>query len=577
LRYGDGRSDPDDLNGDWHEPATGRPGSRSERSGRPGPGRPSVRSGDRTGPRSGAASPTRSSRRPRPAARGPVGQHWRRFRDKRPLAQAGYALATLGAVLTVVIGVGAFAIYQQLSGNIHVIKVGDLSHRALYGAQNILVLGSQERKGQHGHFGKEVNPWTTNSDNLLLIHLDPAHTHATVLSIPRDTMVYEPACQARIRQIGTGLQGPYQSTIIDGALNIGGPTCAVTTVEDLTGITLDHFVEFDFNSFRTMVDAIGGVNVCVPKGGYHDPASGVNLPPGVRKVTYNQALAYVRTRHVLGGADAGGDLPRIQLQQAFISSVVQKVNSTGMLTNSLTLYRIAQTATKALTVDQGMSSINSLLKFAKSLTGLKAKDVSLITMPTIADPTNQNRLLPEEPQDDVLFQMVLDGQDWRGHLPLARPSQIQVRVLNAAGVTGLAKRTARALAKIGFDVISKGDAAPASATTVTYSGTAQADAAYTLMVYLHAFPAAQNLLAEPAPQTGTAGPITLILGADYANFTVNTPAPHAAKSKTGGTGTGGTSQPATAAATASSSTGPGAVQARNAGANICSGLPLGNN
>jgi LCP family protein required for cell wall assembly len=504
-----------------------------------------------------------------------VGQHWRQFRRKRPLAQAGYALATFGAVLTVVIGVGAFAVYQQLAGNIHVVKVGDLSHRALYGAQNILVLGSQERQGQHGHFGKEINPWTTNSDNLLLIHLDPAHTHATVLSIPRDTMVYEPACKARISKIGTGMMGPYPSTIIDGALNIGGPTCAVATVEDLTGIRLDHFVEFNFNSFRTMVDAIGGVKVCIPKGGYHDPASGVNLAPGLRTVTYNQALAYVRTRHVLGGADAGGDLPRIQLQQAFISSVVQKVNSTGMLSNSLALYRVAETATKALTVDQGMGSVNSLLHFAKSLTGLHAKDVSLITMPTVIDPTDQNRLLALEPQDDVLFQMILDGLNWHGHLPLTRPSKIQVRVLNAAGATGLARRTARELTKLGFDVISKGDTTPTSTTTVTYSGTAQADAAYTLMSYLHAFPAAQNLLTEPTPQTGTPGPITLILGSDYANFTVNPLTPHAAKSKTGGTGT---SQPATAAAaSASSSTGPGAVQARNAGASICSGLPLGNN
>src|ERR1700735_3090712 len=126
------------------------------------------------------------------------------------------------------------------------------------------IAGARERKGQHGYFGYEANPGTTNSDNLLIVHLDPTHTHATVLSIPRDLFVYEPGCQARTSMIGVGIQGPYAyppGDIIDGALNIGGPTCAVATVEDLTGIPLDHFVEFDFNSFRSMVNAIGGVRV----------------------------------------------------------------------------------------------------------------------------------------------------------------------------------------------------------------------------------------------------------------------------------------------------------------------------
>ena len=160
-----------------------------------------------------------------------------------------------------------------------------------------------------------------------------------MLSIPRDTMVYEPGCKAR-RTIGTGIMGPYQSAIIDGAMNIGGPSCAVSTVRDLTGITLDHFVEFNFNSFRAMVDTIGGVEVCVPRSGYHDPYSGLNLSGGKHLLTYNQALAYVRTRHgVTAEGDAGGDLPRIELQQAFMSSVIQKVNSQGILSNSV---RVAQ-------------------------------------------------------------------------------------------------------------------------------------------------------------------------------------------------------------------------------------------
>ena len=338
------------------------------------------------------------------------------------LAKAGYIAATVVVVAVVLASLGAYAVYRRLDGNVSVVKVSGLSHRSVYGAQNILILGSQTREGQRaGDLGTNPSLNTSNSDNLLLVHLDPTHTQAIVLSIPRDTMVYEPGCQAR-RTIGTGIMGPYQSAIIDGAMNIGGPSCAVSTVKDLTGIPLDHFVEFNFNSFRAMVDTIGGVEVCVPRSGYHDPYSGLNLSGGKHLLTYNQALAYVRTRHgVTAEGDVGGDLPRIELQQAFMSSVIQKVNSQGILNNSVELLKVADVATRALTVDQGLDSAGKLLGLARSLTGLHAKNVTLLTMPTITDPANINRLLPEEPADDVIFQMILDGQTW--HQPAAHPAR----------------------------------------------------------------------------------------------------------------------------------------------------------
>jgi LCP family protein required for cell wall assembly len=499
----------------------------------------------------------------------------RRFRQRRLVSQLCYLAVSVSAVVAVTAGVSGYVLYRQVAEGIAVVNVGGLSHRSVYGAQNILVLGSQERLGQKGFFGAEANPGTTNSDNLLLIHLDPTHTHATILSIPRDTMVYEPACQER-SYIGGGIWPAITyppGEIIDGALNIGGGTCAVHTVEDLTGVKLDHFVEFNFNSFRTMVDTIGGVNVCVPPGpGYHDPYSHLNLSPGIHKVTYDEALAYVRTRHGVGsGTDAGGDLPRIELQQAFISSVVQKVNSEGLLSNIPDLYEIAKTATKALTVDQGLGSITALYHLARSLTQLKTKNVTMITMPTQPDtyPGYGTHLMTVEPQDDVLFQMIRTGEIWRGHLPVMPHAHVQVRVLNATGKSGLARATAASLRRLGFDVISIGDAPATSATTVTYSGTAQAEGAYTLGTALKTFPVGQNLLAEPAPQVGRPGPVTLIVGTDFAG--VNPPAPkNAARSGKPKTGSAGS---AVTAASTVSPAGAGAVQSRNAAASICSGLP----
>ncbi|HUB41401.1 MAG TPA: LCP family protein [Streptosporangiaceae bacterium] len=518
--------------------------------------------------RQGSGTPAGPSRHA--GRRGRAAEARARWRRKRALAKAGYITATVVAVVAMVAGIGAYAEYRRLEGNITKVKVGGLSGRTVYGALNILVLGSQQRAGQKGHFGVAAgdSPETSNSDNLLLIHLDPTHTHATILSIPRDLFVYEPGCKARSRFIGIGIQGPYTyppGNLIDGALNIGGPTCAVATVKDLTGISLDHFVEFDFNSFRTMVDALGGVEVCVPKGGYHDPKSHVNLSRGLHLLKYDRALAYVRTRDSLGGPDAGGDLPRIELQQAFISSIVQKVNKQGLLSNGLQLLSIANTATKALTVDQGLGSVSELVSLARSLVNLKSRDVSLITLPTTTDtfdyPTYAEHLMAVQPQDDVLYQMVRTGQVWHGHLPVQPYAKVSVRVLNGTGQRGLARRTAAKLRQLGFNVTGTGNAASTTTTTVDYAGLEQADGAYTLMTALKVsssskFPAGQNTLAEPASQIGKPGTVTLILGTDFTG--VNPPGGHKTRAgkKSAGESGGGTT-----------------VQSRNAAANICSGLP----
>jgi LCP family protein required for cell wall assembly len=560
--------------------------------------------------RRASQSQPRGNRRPPANARAygrPGGQArrgpWQRFRSKSWLAQLGYTFATLTAVLVVAVGVTGYAIYQHLESNITSVKVGGLTGRTVYGVQNILILGSQERAGQKGFFGYEADPETANSDNLLLVHLDATHTHATVLSIPRDLYAYEPACKAR-PQTGTGIWGPYDyppGVLIDGALNIGGPTCAVETVKDLTGIPLDHVIVFDFNSFRTMVDALGGVDVCVPPGpGYHDGYSHLNLSPGIHKVTYNEALAYVRTRHAIGsGTEEGTDVARIQLQQSFISSVAQQVEHENLFANIPSLLRIADIATKALTVDQSLGTVSALLSLARSLVHLKSANINLVTVPTTADtfdypnPTYLDHLMAVQPQDDVLYQMVRTGQTWHGHLPVQRYSRVKVYVENGTGQEGLAGRTRTALQALGFDVTGIGDASYTPTTTVDYAGLTQADGAYTLMTALKKFPAGNNTLAEPAGQVGTAGVVTLILGADFDG--VNTslapelgPAPKASKtgktSKTtapagGGSGSAGSgsagsgSGGSVAAGQSSATTGPGAVESRNAAANICSGLP----
>jgi LCP family protein required for cell wall assembly len=504
-----------------------------------------------------ASRPAPPPRRPR----GRAGRSWRAgWQGLSTRAKIAYGGATVLTALAVLISLAGYGIYLKLDSNLSVVNpFAGLRHRppaSPPGVLNILILGSQTRDGQGPGFG--YDPDTNLSDNLLLVHLDATHTHATVVSIPRDTMVYEPACRSRF---GGGIVPAQQQAIIDGAMNLGGPSCAVATVEHLTDIRMDHFIEFTFNSFRTMVDTLGGVEVCLPQA-VNDPYSNLHLGAGRHLITGNQALAFVRTRHGVGD---GTDLGRIELQQEFFSSLIQKIESQGTLDNPVQLYDIANTATQSVTVDPGLGSISRLLSLAATLRHLHTKNVTFVTMPTVLDPANTDRLLPEEPEDDMLWQMVQSGALWRGQLPSPAPSSVDVNVLNGTGVTGLAASTAASLTQLGFHVTRIGNAPPAAATTVSYPGSAQAGAAYSLMGALQQ---------PPTVRSGTPGPITLTLGQGFAG--IQPPArpgkhhkhPAQAPAPSAGQQPGGT-QPTVPGQSAG-------IETRNAAANICSAMPSAN-
>jgi LCP family protein required for cell wall assembly len=498
---------------------------------------------------------------------------WARWRGLGAWAKIGYISATIVTVGAVGISLFGYSLYLHLNANISTTNVAGLSGRSNYGVQNIIILGSQTRDGQGPGFG--YDPGTNLSDNLLLIHLDATHTHATVVSIPRDTMVYEPQCTSP----SGGIVPAQQQAIIDGAMNLGGPSCAVATVENLTGITLDHFIEFDFNSFRTMVDTLGGVNVCLTQA-VDDPYSGLDMSAGEHYVTGQQALEFVRTRH---GVGTGTDLGRIELQQEFFSSLIQKVESENTLENPVELYDIANTATQALTVDPGLGSVSKLLALAATLRDLRSKNVNFITMPTVADPENNDRLLPLEPEDDMIWNMLDTGQLWQGGLPVTPATGVDVNVLNGTGQGGLAAQTAATLKQFGFTVGTVGDAPFTEDTTVSYSTPGSAGGAYSLMGTLQEAPLVQN---------GVQGPITLTLGANFTGLT-NPPAP--APSPSAASSPAASKNPAPAPSTAPSvSTTPDAgqqpdgtvlqipgqsesIESRNAATNICGGTLPGAN
>ena len=327
-------------------------------------------------------------------------------------------MATASASALVIAIAGALALFfGHLNGNIatqSMAELGKLPPPSKAGVLNILALGSQTRDGQGPGFGHD--PGTDLSDTAMLIHLNASHTRAVVLSIPRDLLVSRPRCRERVG--GNAIVPGQRDAMFDSAMNLGGPACAVATVQDMSGIRIDHFIRVDFNGFRTMTDVLGGVQVCVPSPGIHDWRSHLNISAGLHVISGDEALAFVRDRHGIGN---GGDLGRIQMQQMFVSSLIKKVMSAGTLTDPVTLYRLADAATRSLTTDPGLGSVQALLGLAESLRSLKLSHITFVTLPSKPDPANADRLISDGTQTSAVWQLLREDLPWTGRLPGANP------------------------------------------------------------------------------------------------------------------------------------------------------------
>ncbi|OIV36824.1 transcriptional regulator [Mangrovactinospora gilvigrisea] len=292
------------------------------------------------------------------------------------------------AVLVVLGGAGGFA-YYKLDGNLHGVDIDkalgkDRPKKVDNGAENILVLGSDSRSGANGAYGRDEG--SARSDTAMVLHLAKGRKSGTLISIPRDTLVDRPSCTAPNGSTTAAASG----VMFNSAYSAGGPACSVKTVEKLTGVRMDHFVEIDFAGFTKVVDALGGVTVDIPQD-IDDNDSHLHITKGVHKLDGKQALGLVRTRHGVGD---GSDLGRIKLQQLFIRSLMKQVESSSLLTSPTKLYRTADAATKTVTTDSGLDSLSSLTSFARSMSGLTGSRLKTVTMPVQYDPSNPNRVIP---------------------------------------------------------------------------------------------------------------------------------------------------------------------------------------
>jgi LCP family protein required for cell wall assembly len=208
------------------------------------------------------------------------------------------------------------------------------------------------------------------------------------VSIPRDTIVERPSCT---RDDGGGTS-PGQRAMFNSAYEVGGPACAVKTVESMSGVRMDHYAEVDFSGFKKLIDDLGGVEVTTKKP-ISDPDSHLDLSPGEHKLSGEQSLGLVRTRHAVGD---GSDLGRIQLQQAFVKALMDQVNSVGVFSSPKKLYDLADSATSAVTTDSDLDSVRDLAGLANMLKGVKSDDIQMSTLPVTYDPEDPNRVVPME-------------------------------------------------------------------------------------------------------------------------------------------------------------------------------------
>ncbi len=390
----------------------------------------------------------------------------------RVLAWVSIAMTTLLVLATLT----GYKLYRDTMGNIHRKDVdtalGKNRPANLTGALNVLLVGSDTRVGEGNRkYGQHMENEGERTDTIIMLHVSPKRDKALLISFPRDSMVQQPECQ----NPRTHARIAPRLEMINAAFNDGGIVCTIKTIETLTKIRVDHYIKVDFAGFKNIVDALGGIRICLPHA-VNDHASKLNLPAGWQTVRGEAALGYVRLRHGIGD---GSDISRIKRQQIFLSQVVKKATSSDLITNPAKLYGFVTAAAKSVEMDSNLS-VEVLYQIAQSAKKLTASGVKFITVPWEAYPADKNRVQWKQPDADNLFNAIRSdvdlpteepkpkatsgkssdsgGTDKKPAKPTIKPAQVRVQVLNGTTEAGKAKEVAEKLSEQGFKVTAIGNA-----------------------------------------------------------------------------------------------------------------------
>ncbi|MSV43742.1 MAG: LytR family transcriptional regulator [Actinobacteria bacterium] len=346
----------------------------------------------------------------------------------------------------------------------------------------LLVVASDSRDGlsrtETGtlHLG-QANYGPPRTDTMMLVHIGADAGDITVVSLPRDTLATVPEYTDDKGKIHAAHRAKLNSAYE------GGAGVMVQAIEQMTGVTINHYLEINFNGFLRMVDALGGVEVCLVKK-LKDEKSGLDLPAGLQTISGPQALAYVRARYV----DPTADLDRMKRQQKFVASIVKKATSAGTLLNPLKLDGFLSAVAGSITTDAGLGR-DQLLALADQLKGLDPSRVAFMTVPLLGNKRITgigDVLLWDEVQAKVLFDAINSDTPILPPSPSASaspspspspspsdtvavaPSSVRIKVVNGTTTGGLGGKAAADLAAVGFIVVGKATtaSAPIGATTV---------------------------------------------------------------------------------------------------------------
>lgn len=350
---------------------------------------------------------------------------------------------------------------------------------------NILVVGSDNRDGLSTEERRRLHvgykDYGERTDTMMIVHIGKDTSHVTVVGLPRDSLVTIPAYKDK-----DGVRHGAIRTRINEAFPRGGGRLMVKTVEQATGVHIDHYVEVNFRAFLGMVDALDGVDVCLAKPLKDNPKyTKLDLPAGRNTLKGAQALDFVRSRHI------DSDFGRIQRQQQFITAMLQKATGTGVLTNPVKLNEFISSALKNTKVDETLNR-DALLDLAGRMQGIKFNAIEFPRIPIedagYTDPTTGITSLVKwaDAGAQRLFEAIRTDTPITASAKAAAkgsdaiaatvdPSAITVSVEDASGTAGTGKAVAKALDKIGYRVAGK----PTTRSKVATATLIRYDATYT--------------------------------------------------------------------------------------------------
>ncbi|WP_443059867.1 LCP family protein [Streptomyces sp. NBC_00467] len=394
-------------------------------------------------------TPPRSPR-PRPNPRPRAG---------RPVPRPRWGLRVATTLSVLVLGAGAIghAVVTSLDTGIsRVDPFRDMKNRPASGhGMNLLLVGTDgrdkitaEQKEKYRLGGAPCRC----TDTIMLVHISRDRERASVVSLPRDSYVEIPAHTDR----NTGKRHEAHPVKLNAAYSEGGPGLTVSTVEQLTKVKIDHYLEVDFTSFMKTVDAVGGVEICTAQS-MKDAYTGLDLAAGTHRLDGGRALRYVRSRHVDGASDLG----RMQRQQRFVAAFIKQATSTGVTLNPMKFRQVTSAMLDSVRADAGFGP-DEMLALSRAMRGFSAASSEFTSVPISgAGPAKGigSTVTWDDAKAQKLFRMIREDKPLapqtpqRPKIPLVdvAPQQIRVQVYNGTRADGLGRKVDSALRATGFN------------------------------------------------------------------------------------------------------------------------------